>query len=44
MCGFCPDCDVTMDLHDGPDSCEYAERKADALAGMTRMLFGGFAR
>lgn len=25
---FCDDCDVSLDLHDGPDSCEYAEHMA----------------
>jgi hypothetical protein len=29
---FCPFCDVTLDLHDGPDTCHLAERKADLLA------------
>ena len=33
---FCPHCDVTNDLHDGPDSCEYAEAKARLLAAMDR--------
>jgi hypothetical protein len=30
---FCPLCEVTLDLHDGPDSCEYAEAKARILEG-----------
>lgn len=25
---FCEFCDISLDLHDGPDSCEYAEHKA----------------
>lgn len=33
---FCPQCDVTMDLHDGPDSCDYAQHKADLLSVMDR--------
>lgn len=28
---FCPWCEVTLDLHDGPDSCDVAERKARLL-------------
>ena len=32
---FCPLCDVTLDLHDGPDSCSSAAAKADTLS-----LFG----
>jgi hypothetical protein len=36
--GFCPHCDVTMDLHDGPDTCEYAESKARALETFDRVL------
>lgn len=28
---FCAHCGVTNDLHDGPDSCEYAESKARLL-------------
>ena len=36
MPDFCPHCDVTMDLHDGPDTCEQAESKADLLAAMER--------
>ena len=35
--GFCPLCDVTLDLHDGPDSCSSAEAKADVLD-----MFGRF--
>jgi hypothetical protein len=37
---FCPLCDVTLDLHDGPDSCCAAEQKADMLA----RFFGGGVR
>ena len=29
--GFCDLCEVTLDLHDGPDSCESAEAKARIL-------------
>jgi hypothetical protein len=29
--GFCPLCGVTLDLHDGPDTCQSAEMKADLL-------------
>ena len=29
--GFCPLCDVSLDLHDGPDSCSTAQAKADLL-------------
>lgn len=25
---FCDRCDVNLDLHEGPDSCEEAEKKA----------------
>ena len=28
---FCPECEVSLDLHDGPDTCESAGRKADLL-------------
>lgn len=28
---FCPLCEVTLDLHDGPDSCGSADRKATTL-------------
>lgn len=41
MSEFCPDCDVTMDLHDGPDSCDYAESRACAIESVERMFFGG---
>ena len=36
--GFCPLCEVTLDLHDGPDTCYAAETKADML----NMFFGSF--
>jgi hypothetical protein len=39
---FCPECDVTLDFHDGPDSCEDAQDKAAALEDMERMMFGRF--
>lgn len=29
--GFCPLCGVTLDLHDGPDSCDNADAKARLL-------------
>lgn len=29
--GFCPECGVTNDLHDGPDSCDSADAKARIL-------------
>jgi len=28
---FCPLCDVSLDLHDGPDTCRTAGIKADLL-------------
>lgn len=28
---FCPLCGVSLDLHDGPDSCSSADRKASIL-------------
>lgn len=28
---FCPLCGVTLDLHDGPDSCSLADAKASLL-------------
>lgn len=28
---FCSLCDVSLDLHDGPDSCDLAETKAHLL-------------
>ncbi|HEX3002858.1 MAG TPA: hypothetical protein VHO27_01495 [Angustibacter sp.] len=30
--GFCPLCDVTLELHDGPDSCDSAGKKAEMLS------------
>lgn len=44
MSGFCDECDVSLDLHDGPDSCEDAIEKANRAEQMTRMMFGGFLR
>ncbi|HEY8662471.1 MAG TPA: hypothetical protein VIL68_02535 [Propionibacteriaceae bacterium] len=38
--GFCPDCDVSLDLHDGPDTCKSAGMKADLL----RDFWGVFGR
>lgn len=29
--GFCPLCGVTLDLHDGPDSCDHADHKARVI-------------
>ena len=28
---YCPHCEVALDLHDGPDTCAYAESKARIL-------------
>jgi hypothetical protein len=28
---FCPFCDVVLDLHDGPNSCDSADAKARIL-------------
>lgn len=28
----CGECGLSLDLHDGPDSCEGAQLKADAIA------------
>jgi len=36
---FCPLCDVTLDLHDGPDSCSDADAKARLLESFPP--FGG---
>ena len=36
--GFCPLCGVTLDLHDGPDSCAEAEAKASMLERFERMF------
>lgn len=33
---FCPLCDVTLDLHDGPDSCARADAKARVLESFGR--------
>lgn len=35
---FCPLCEVTLDLHDGPDSCASAEAKASLLESFGRGL------
>ena len=35
---FCPDCGVSIDLHDGPDMCEEAGAFADQIAEMSRMF------
>jgi hypothetical protein len=37
---FCDLCGVTLDLHDGPDSCDNAEAKARLLEEFSS-LFGG---
>jgi len=36
--GFCPLCDVTLDLHDGPDSCTSADAKARVLESFGRLF------
>lgn len=36
--GFCDLCDVSLDLHNGPDSCESAGKKADLLAKLDRVF------
>lgn len=41
---FCDECGVTLDFHDGPDSCEESEAKANALETMERIMFGGLLR
>jgi hypothetical protein len=33
---FCPLCDVSLDLHDGPDSCDSADAKARLLESFGR--------
>ena len=38
---WCDQCGVSMDLHDGPDSCELAELKADEIARVEWALFRG---
>jgi hypothetical protein len=40
---FCPLCGVTLDLHDGPDTCRSAEMKADLLDQFYRPFLGGAA-
>jgi len=35
--GFCPDCEVTLDLHDGEDSCDLAEAKARLISIFSRI-------
>ena len=40
MSDFCDECGVTMDLHDGEDSCEDAEFGAQRLERMERLMFG----
>lgn len=45
MTKFCPLCDVSLDLHDGPGSCLTAEQKASLLDSVFRIgpneMFGG---
>lgn len=41
---FCDECGVSIDLHDGPNSCEWAERRAEAIARVERALFRGILR
>lgn len=38
---FCPFCEVSMALHDGPDSCDVAERKARLITNFNFLLGGG---
>ncbi|MGD9753309.1 MAG: hypothetical protein AB7W59_20130 [Acidimicrobiia bacterium] len=38
---FCPHCDVSNDLHNGPDSCAYAEHKANMLEALLGIFGGG---
>lgn len=38
--GFCDLCEVSLDLHDGPDTCESADAKARTI----EMFFGAFGR
>jgi hypothetical protein len=45
---FCPDCEVTMDLHDDSlspdDACEAAQAWADAIERMERAMGGVMLR
>jgi hypothetical protein len=34
---FCPLCGVSLDLHDGPDTCQSAGMKADLLDQFYRL-------
>lgn len=36
--GFCDECGVTLDLHDGEDTCESAEMKARLLEAFGRTV------
>lgn len=36
---FCDECGISLDLHDGPDSCEWAQLKADAIARVDWAIF-----
>ena len=36
---FCPLCQIVLDLHDGPDSCESAEMKARLLEEFDTLLY-----
>jgi len=38
---FCSLCEVTLDLHDGPDTCRTAGMKADLLERFYRPFLGG---
>ena len=35
---FCPLCGVSLDLHDGPDTCRLAEMKANLLERFGRLV------
>jgi len=37
---FCPLCGVTLDLHDGDDTCRSAARKVNLLARFGRLVGG----
>ena len=42
MSEFCPLCDVSLDLHSGPDTCSLAMRKAFVIGefyGITTRVF-----
>ena len=41
---WCEECGVSLDMHDGPDSCEWAELRAEAIARAEWALFQGILR